>query len=62
MSGSLASLEPARPPSALPLRSTSARGESPPTVWMETISGLVSGGMREGGSRVALGAPIGSCY
>lgn len=45
MSGSLASLEPARLPSASPLRSTSARGESPPTVWMETTSGLVSGGI-----------------
>ena len=45
VSGLLVSQEPGRPPSVSPLRSTSARGESPPTVWMETILGLVSGGM-----------------
>ena len=44
VSGLLASQEPARPPSASPWRSTSARGEFRPMVWMETILGLVSGG------------------
>ena len=42
VSGSLGSVELERLPSALLLRTTSLLGEFPPTVWMETISELVS--------------------
>ena len=41
--GSPASRVLAKPPSALPWRTTSARGESPPMAWTETTSGQVRG-------------------